>query len=155
MITTDQLGSERLEFSVIKAVRTGAVVVGAVALCLTGTGAASADDTPYVFSEKVPGAWGVMDFGFVSKTKVAPIYLKVEDTAEDGMHARMRVQADTGEGTKSYAWRKAVGDGAVTKATTDLIDTSGVEAVRIQVCRYNGDTQVACTWSNWIDNNHI
>jgi hypothetical protein len=82
VIITDQLGSERLKFSVIKAVRTGAVVAGAVALCLTGTGAASADDT-------------------------------------------------------------------------DLADTSGVEVVRIQVCRYNGDTQVACTWSDWIENNHI
>jgi hypothetical protein len=93
-----------------------------------------------------------MDFGFVSGSKVAPIYLMVKDTEADGMHARLRVQADTGEGLKSYAWRKASGNGDVTRATTDLVDTSGVEGVRIQVCRYDGDTQKYCTWSHWIDN---
>lgn len=137
----------------MKAIRAAAVVAGAVGLCIAGVGpAAAADDTPYVLSTSVNGAWGKIEFGFISSTKVAPIYVQVEDTANDGKHARMRVWASTGEGGKYYAWRSAVGHGNVTKATTDLYDSSGVNAVRIQVCRYAGDTQEQCVISGAISN---
>jgi hypothetical protein len=148
MITSDQIRLYKGEFRVKKAVRTGAVFAGAVALCFVAAGTAAADDTPYELSQTAPGAWGTMDFDFYSGRKVAPIYLMVKDTKADGMSAKMRVQADTGEGLKSYTWRTAAGNGEVTKATTDLIDTTGVDAVRIQVC----NSQNTCTWSDWVSN---
>jgi hypothetical protein len=43
---------------------------------------------------------------------------------------------------------KADGMSEITKVTTDLIDTSGVDAVRIQVC----NSQNTCTWSDWVRN---
>ncbi|MFD4955481.1 hypothetical protein [Streptomyces sp. NPDC058451] len=78
----------------------------------------------------------------------------VKDTAADGASARMRIQAMTGAGTKSYAWRTASGNGNVTRETTYLYDSSGVKAVRIQVCRHAGSTDT-CSWSPWRYNDFI
>ncbi|MBE8471412.1 hypothetical protein [Streptomyces justiciae] len=132
-----------------RALAVGAAALGALAFSVSP---AAAGDV----GESISGAKGSGSFYYNSKTVAGDIYLTLTDTAPDGHHVRIRVQSLTPDRVvTSYAWRK-VTDGYGTSQTwvTSLTDTRGIWALRIQVCVYEGETQLGCDESDWDGNTY-
>jgi hypothetical protein len=100
------------------------------------------------------GSQGTGDFSYNSKTSAWRIILAVEDTKSDGHHVRIRAQAmDPLRNVSSYAWRTNHGGyGTELNWSTSLTDSSGIWAMRVQVCTYEGDTPLSCDTSPWDGN---
>ncbi|AWT43075.1 MULTISPECIES: hypothetical protein [Streptomyces] len=135
-----------------KLARVLAVGAAAVGVLAFSAGPASAGGV----SEQISGAYGSADFYYSSKTTANRIYLKLLDRAPDGHHVRLRVQSVTPDRVvTSYAWRKVTtGAGTTGEWVTDLQDTRGIRALRIQVCVFEGDSALGCDESKWDDNTY-
>ncbi|MET7288599.1 hypothetical protein [Streptomyces sp. NPDC005573] len=132
---------------IFRTLAVGAAALGAVAFA---AGPASAGDV----GASLPGAWGSATFQYDGKYIADHIYLTLADTAPDGHHVQIRVQSETtSRVVTSYAWR-SVTTGADTEQTwvTSLQDNRGIWAMRIQVCVYEGSTQLGCDESSWDGN---
>jgi len=128
------------------------VGAAAVAALVLSTGTASAGSV----YDRATGSEGWGDFSYASKTYAHSIHLRVRDTAADGHHVRIRVQSlDPTRNVTSYAWR-SVTTGHNTEGiwSTSLTDSSGIWALRIQVCTFEGDTAQSCATSGWDGNNY-
>ncbi|GAB2607732.1 hypothetical protein GCM10027168_45740 [Streptomyces capparidis] len=124
----------------------------AAAALVLSTGTASAGDV----YDSTTGSAGWGDFSYASKTHAYSIHLRLRDTAADGHHVRIRVQSlDPTRNVTSYTWR-SVTTGYNTEGiwSTSLTDTSGIWALRIQVCTFEGDTALSCATSSWDGNNY-
>ncbi|MFF3613499.1 hypothetical protein [Streptomyces sp. NPDC002580] len=105
---------------------------------------------------KATGAQGWGDFSYNSKTSAYNITLSVQDITSDGHHVRIRAQSqDPLRNITSYAWRANYnGYGSTLTWGTSLTDSSGIWAMRVQVCTYEGDTPLSCDTSEWDGNQY-
>ncbi|QOV37045.1 hypothetical protein IM697_00790 [Streptomyces ferrugineus] len=129
-----------------------ALAVGAAALGVLAFSAspASAGDVSRTYG----GVYGAASFHYASKTYADHIYLELLDREPDGHHVRLRVQSLTPNRVlTSYAWRKVTtGAGTTGQWVTELTDSRGIWALRIQVCVFEGERALGCDESAWDGN---
>jgi hypothetical protein len=127
----------------------GAAVLGALAF-------SAAPASAGVVKADMGAAYGVGDFRYAHKTYADFIHLELTDLKADGHHVRIRVQSLTPDReTTSYSWRSVTtGYGSQGVWETELRDSRGIWAMRIQVCVFEGNTALGCEESRWDGNTH-
>ncbi|WP_447039258.1 hypothetical protein [Streptomyces sp. DSM 118878] len=129
----------------MKFVRSAAVLVGAVTLCVTAVGTSTAASGA---KASVSGATAVADIKWRGPQSISYKF-KVTDTASDNAHAEGRMQVRYSNGSSRWSgWIKASGKNATKTVSQDATESKKIKSLRVQVCRVKGQTKQSCGYSS-------
>jgi len=123
-------------------------------MVFTTTGTAAAAAAAYESEAVLPGARGVIDLQYVSRTSANPVVIYVKDTAADGQHARARLVAWGPGGRYEWSWLTASGYNESNQKTTYATLSSGIERAAVEVCRFDGSVLKVCDYGAMMYNNY-
>jgi hypothetical protein len=132
----------------MKFVRSAAVLVGAVTLCVTAAGTSTAAAGA---KASVSGATAVADITWRGPQSVSYKF-KVTDTASDNAHAEGRMQVRYSGSSRWSGWIKASGKNATKTVSQDATESKKIKSLRVQVCRVKGQTKQSCGYSREASN---